>query len=141
MTPEQLAAAIATDLKLDAVSRHELVAAARRLAAIPDDAQLYADATALADRNRTTATLAGAVLAVAAGIREQRIGESLDPVARAAREDAMAGVGTLGGASDSAAADPEVAEALARAVDLEAAGNKAAAEGIRRAVARHQGGS
>lgn len=142
MTPETLASQLAQDLHIeDAESRHALLAAARQLSAITDDGRLYAEATALADRHRARSSVAGAFLALAAGIREQRIGESLDPVARAAREAAMPGIGTMGGAADSAAADPEVAEALARAVDLEAAGNKTAAEGIRRAVERHQGGS
>lgn len=139
MTPAQLASALAADLRLDGPERHLLQAAAAKLAGIQDDTQVYAEATALAERHRATSTLAGAFLALSAGIVEERIGGSLDPAARAAREDAMTSVGSRGGCEDSHGVDADVAEALARAADLEAAGDKIAAEGIRRAVAQLQG--
>lgn len=140
MTPEALAHALAADLRLDGPDRHLLVSAAARLAGVPDDAQVYVEATALAERHRATSTLAGAFLALSAGIVEERIGSSLDPAARAAREEAMRGIGTLGGVEDSRGADPEVAEALARAADVEAAGDAGTAARIRAAVEAHQRG-
>lgn len=142
MTPaETLASQLAQDLHIDdAESRHALLAAARQLSAISDDARLYAEATTLADRYRARSSVGGAVLALAAGIREDRIGSSLDPAARAAREEAMTEIGTRGGAFDSAVASVEVAEALAKAADLDAAGDSATAGRIRAAVEAHQRG-
>jgi hypothetical protein len=138
MTPETLAAELAADLKLDAASRHALVGAARQLAALPDDAQVRALADALAERHRDRSTLAGAVLTLGIGIMEDRFAASLDPIAREAHEAGMTSIGTRGGAYDSASADPEVAEALAKATDLETAGDKETAARIRSAVAAYK---
>lgn len=141
MTPDQLAAALAEDLRLDAASRHALATAAQRLGAVQDDAQVRAEAGALAERHRDRSALAGAFLALSTGILEERFSASLDPAARELHEASMTGIGTMGGAYDSASSEPEVAEALARAESLEVAGDGESARRIRAAVANVQRGS